>query len=129
MTTTTNVKQTKLNIMTQAQYNSATKSATELYMVTDAQISYNDLTDKPTIPTVNNATLTITQGGVSKGTFTANASSDVTIALDAGGGGASALTDLTDVTISSATSGQVLGYNGTNWVNTNKTLVTFRRWS
>lgn len=38
-----------------------------------------------TIPTVNNATLTITQGGVSKGTFTANASSDTTIALDAGG--------------------------------------------
>ena len=47
---------------------------------------YDDLTNKPTIPTVNNATLTITQGGVSKGTFTANASSDVTIALDAGGG-------------------------------------------
>ena len=39
------------------------------------------------IPTVNNATLTITQGGVSKGTFTANAGTDVTIALDAGGGG------------------------------------------
>ena len=48
--------------------------------------SYNDLSNKPTIPTVNNATLTITQGGVSKGTFTANASSDVTIALDSGGG-------------------------------------------
>ena len=46
--------------------------------------SYTDLTNKPTIPTVNNATLTITQGGVSKGTFTANASSDTTIALDAG---------------------------------------------
>jgi len=43
--------------------------------------------NKPTIPTVNNATLTITQGGITKGTFTANASSDVTIALDAGGGG------------------------------------------
>lgn len=48
---------------------------------------YDDLLDKPTIPTVNNATLTITQGGVSKGTFTANASSNVTIALDAGSGG------------------------------------------
>ena len=46
--------------------------------------SYNDLSSKPTIPTVNNATLTITQDGVSKGTFTANASSDVTIALEAG---------------------------------------------
>lgn len=49
--------------------------------------SYADLSNKPTIPTVNNATLTITQGGTTKGTFTANASSDVTIALDAGGGG------------------------------------------
>lgn len=46
--------------------------------------SYTDLSNKPTIPTVNNATLTITQDGVNKGTFTANASSDVTIALDSG---------------------------------------------
>ena len=53
---------------------------------------YSDLTGTPTIPTVNNATLTITQGGVSKGTFTANASSDVTIALDAGGGGGTTYT-------------------------------------
>lgn len=44
------------------------------------------------LPTVNNATLTITQGGVSKGTFTANASSDVTIALDAGGSDVEAFT-------------------------------------
>ena len=43
--------------------------------------SYNDLSDKPTIPTVNNATLTLTQNGTSAGTFTANASSDVTIAI------------------------------------------------
>lgn len=48
--------------------------------------AYSDLSGTPTIPTVNNATLTITQGGVSKGTFTANASSNVTIDLDAGGG-------------------------------------------
>ena len=47
------------------------------------------------IPTVNNATLTITQGGVSKGTFTANASSDVTIALDAGGSGSAAWGSIT----------------------------------
>lgn len=45
---------------------------------------YDDLLNKPTIPTVNDATLTITQDGVTKGTFTANASSNVTIALDAG---------------------------------------------
>ena len=34
-----------------------------------------------TIPTVNNATLTITQNGTSAGTFTANSSTDTTIAL------------------------------------------------
>lgn len=43
--------------------------------------SYNDLSNKPTIPTVNDATLTITQNGTSAGTFTANASSNTTIAL------------------------------------------------
>lgn len=40
---------------------------------------YDDLIDKPTIPTVNNATLTITQNGTSKGTFTANDADDTTI--------------------------------------------------
>ena len=34
-----------------------------------------------------------------------------------GGGGASVLDDLTDVTISSATNGQVLQYDGSKWVN------------
>lgn len=53
---------------------------------TDAQgnqITYST----PTIPTVNNPTITITQGGVTKGSFTLNQSSAGTIALDAGGGG------------------------------------------
>lgn len=40
-----------------------------------------------TIPTVNDSTITITQGGVTKGSFTLNQSSGATIALDAGGGG------------------------------------------
>lgn len=56
---------------------------------------YNDLTNKPTIPTVNNATLTIKQGGTTKGTFTANASTDVEIDLDAGGGGSIPMNDYT----------------------------------
>lgn len=43
--------------------------------------SYDDLENKPTIPTVNDATLTITQNGTSKGTFTANDSDDTTIEL------------------------------------------------
>lgn len=46
---------------------------------------YDDLLNKPTIPSVGNGTITITQGGVSKGTFTTNQSGNTTIALDAGG--------------------------------------------
>lgn len=51
--------------------------------------SYNDLSNTPTIPTVNNATITLTQGGTTKGTFTLNQSSNATIDLDAGGGSSS----------------------------------------
>lgn len=40
--------------------------------------SYNDLTNKPTIPTVNNATLKIQKNGSDVASFTANASSNVT---------------------------------------------------
>lgn len=43
--------------------------------------AYSDLSGTPTIPTVNDATLTITQNGTSKGTFTANDADDTTIAL------------------------------------------------
>lgn len=44
-----------------------------------------EILNKPTIPTVNNPTITITQGGVTKGSFSLNQSSSDTIALDAGG--------------------------------------------
>lgn len=40
--------------------------------------SYNDLSNKPTIPIVNNATLTIQKNGTTVNSFTANASSNVT---------------------------------------------------
>ena len=43
--------------------------------------NYNDLTNKPTIPTVGNGTITIKQAGTSKGTFTVNQSGDTTIEL------------------------------------------------
>lgn len=96
MPTTTNVEKVKLNLMTTAQYTAATKDPNQLYMVTDAQISYNDLSNKPnlatvattgsyndlsnkpTIPTVYNAKLTIQKNGTTVKTFTANASSNVT---------------------------------------------------
>lgn len=38
-------------------------------------------------PTINNATITLTQGGVTKGSFTLNQASSATIDLDAGGSG------------------------------------------
>lgn len=43
--------------------------------------SYNDLTDKPSVSTVGNGTITITQNGTTKGTFTTNQSDNTTIAL------------------------------------------------
>ena len=47
--------------------------------------AYADLTGQPTIPTVNDATLTLTQGGSTLGTFTANAASNVTIDVPSAG--------------------------------------------
>lgn len=52
MATTTNVKQVKLNKMTKAQYDSATKSATELYTTVDESIDYSDLVNTPSLATV-----------------------------------------------------------------------------
>lgn len=51
------------------------------------QIVNKDYVDEAiaSIPTVNNPTITITQGGVTKGSFTLNQASGDTIALDAGG--------------------------------------------
>ena len=43
--------------------------------------SYNDLSNKPTIPTVGNGTITIKQAGTSKGTFTVNQTGNTTIEL------------------------------------------------
>ena len=49
----------------------------------DIDISYNNLTNTPTIPTVNNATLTVQGTGAlgGSGTFTANQSSNATISI------------------------------------------------
>lgn len=52
--------------------------------------------------------------------FNASNMNDLEDRIDAaisGGGGASALDDLTDVDITSATVGQVLKYDGAKWVN------------
>lgn len=57
-----------------AKFNSLAKVATSG--------SYNDLSDKPTIPSVGNGKITIKQGGTAKGTFTVNQSGATTIELD-----------------------------------------------
>ena len=79
----------------------------------------SEILNKPTIPTVNDATITVVQGSTTKGTFTLNQGTDATITLDAGGGSASALDDLTDVDITSPSEGDALVYDSTNskWVN------------
>lgn len=56
-------------------------------ITTSNKLPYSLVSDTPTIPAVNNPAITITQGGVSKGTFSLNQSSAQTIALDAGGSG------------------------------------------
>lgn len=55
---------------------------------------YDDLNNTPTIPTVNNATITIKQGGVTMGSFTINQSEDEDIDLDQGGA------DVDNITVS-----------------------------
>ena len=62
---------------------------------------YNDLINKPTIPTVNNGTLTIQKNGTTIGTFTANQSGNSTVNIVAD----TVLTD--DVTVSKNTSDEL----------------------
>ena len=68
---------------------------------------------------IGNATLTITQGGVSKGTFTANASTPVTIDLAGGGSGSTDLSytaaaDKGTVNSSTGTNADIPVVDGTN---------------
>ena len=107
--------------------------------------SYNDLTDKPTIPTES----TVSGWGFTKNTGTVTSvnnvqpvNGNVTLANVATSGSyndltnkptiPTALTDLTDTNISSPTNGQSLIYNSTTnkWVNGTQESsgVTFRDW-
>ena len=65
--------------------------------------SYSDLSNKPTIPTVGNGTITITQGGITKGAFTTNQSGDTTVELDAGGSSV----DIDNLTITENASNEI----------------------
>ena len=72
------------------------------------------VTNKPIIPTVGNGTITLTQGGVTKGTFTTNQSGNSTINLDAGGTSsftAGNAINISDNTISVKYDGTTIGLN------------------
>lgn len=107
--------------------------------------SYTDLTNTPTIPAVGDGTITITQGGVTKGTFTTNQSGNTTIDVDAGGSslpsqtgqsGKFLTTDGTDASWANVDAlptqtghnGEVLTTNGTTASWTTPTTITFRTW-
>ena len=91
--------------------------------------NYNEITNKPTI---GNGTITITQGGVTKGSFTTNQSGNSTIALDAGGGGGGGTTytagngiDLTSDIITVKVDGSTVGFDSSgNLTATTYTLPT-----
>lgn len=72
----------------------------------------------PTVPTVNDATITFTQGGTTKGTITLNQSSDATIALDAGGGGSITVDQVYDGTSANAQSGVAMAGELANYTKT-----------
>lgn len=100
--------------------NTPTIPAAQVNADWDSTSGVSEILNKPTIPTVNDATITVVQGSTTKGTFTLNQGTDATITLDAGGsGGASALDDLTDVDITIPQEGDTLVYdrNNSKWVN------------
>ena len=82
--------QEKLTAGSNVQINDNVISATDTTYTAGTGLSLNGtefsvdttvIAEKTDIPTVNNATLTITQNGTSAGTFTANSATDATIAL------------------------------------------------
>lgn len=94
--------------------------------------SYNDLLNKPTIPTVNDATLTIQKNGTDVATFTANSSTNTTANItvptkvsdltnDSGFISSASVSSLTDVTLTNLSDGDALVYdaNSSKWVNGN----------
>ena len=81
--------------------------------------SYNDLSNKPTIPTVNNGTLNIQGNGTTAGSFTANASGTTNINL-VGGGGTTVTADATNKKITISTTLPTVN-NGTLTITQNGT--------
>ncbi len=107
------------------------KTTTEAADITLAKVaatgSYNDLSNKPTIPTVNNATLTLKAGSNTK-TFTANASTDVSFEVTKSDIGLSNVTNNAQVKglASGTTSGHVVtwGSDGYTVADSGKAFTT-----
>ena len=108
-------------------YNSTNPSGYQANVIETVKVNGTALTPSSkavdiTVPTVNNPTITITQGGVTKGSFTLNQSSSDTIALDAGGGsslpsqtghaGEFLTTDGTDASWATVYAMQIIDYTG-----------------
>ena len=82
--------------------------------------SYNDLSNKPTIPTVNNGTLTLTAGSNIK-TFTANSASNVSFKITASDLGLSAAMKFGGVSLQTLTDG---GQQNAGAISGNYTTTT-----
>lgn len=70
---------------------------------------------------------TLSNTGVTAGTYK-NVTVDAKGRVTAGSNTAEALSGLTDTSISSPASGQVLRYNGTSWVNSSSEYTTITEW-
>lgn len=81
---------------------------------------YSEITNTPTLPTVNDSTIIITQGGVEKGRFTLNQASGDTITLDAGGGGSSTDVQVDSTSITSGGVADIKTISGDYNASTNK---------
>ena len=87
--------------------------------------SYNDLSNKPTIPAVGNGTVTIKQAGASKGTFTMNQSGNTTIELTDNNSWRGIQDNLTSTSTTdslSAAQGKVLNDKFASYVPTSRTV-------
>lgn len=84
--------------------------------------------NKPTIPTVNDATLTFTQDGETLATFSANASTNVEVEIPAGGGGGASIIETTWSALKALRDGGTLTpgqqYRITDYVATTSTNQT-----
>lgn len=86
--------------------------------------SYNDLSNKPTIPSVGNGTITIKQAGAVKGSFTTNQSGATTIELT--DNNTNTWRGIQDNLTSSSTTDSLSAKQG-KWLNENK--AGFKEWT